>query len=458
MLKKNVNIAFIGGGSMDFGKKFISEICYDSSLTGTVRLYDIDKKFALANEVAANKTIREFSKEEKSDIIFIATDTLEETLRDADFVVISIDVGDVDVKINDIKTPELYGIYQTCSSAIGVGGFFNALRILPYYIEIANKTKSLCPNAWVINLSEPMSACLKMLYTVFPKIKAFGCSNDVFSLQDLLIDLIKDNDNIDDISKKDVKVNFVGINKFCFANELMYKGDNLLNLYDSNASKYAKSGYEKVKIDFKSNPYLNSHKIKFDFYLRYREVVATNDMFFAGNFPIWYCGSLKNINNWKLGVISPSYLRKKEHDKIIMSKKMLNGEEYLEYDYSGTDCLAQIKALLGQKDIMTNVVYLNSGQVNNLDKGSIVETNALFSENYLKPVFAGCVSNNTLLLTEKIINNTNKLVDSVLNKDLECAFNVFLDEPSIILNLNKSNNLYKEMIEHNKKYLEYYLN
>ena len=68
--KDTIDIAYIGGGSMNYCWKFIGELCLEESLAGTVRLFDIDKKLSLANEVIGNKT-REL-KECKSGMIYIA--------------------------------------------------------------------------------------------------------------------------------------------------------------------------------------------------------------------------------------------------------------------------------------------------------------------------------------------------------------------------------------------------
>lgn len=51
---------------------------------------------------------------------------------------------------------------------------------------IAEGTRDLCPDAWVINYTNPMSLCVQTLYHVFPQIKAFGCCHEVFNTQAVL--------------------------------------------------------------------------------------------------------------------------------------------------------------------------------------------------------------------------------------------------------------------------------
>ena len=452
--QQKIEIAYIGGGSMNFGWRFIGEICQEESLCGTVRLFDIDKKLSLANEVIGNKT-REFP-ESKTDMIFIAVDTLEEALRNADFVILSIAMGDINEQISDIQVPELYGIYQAAGDNTGPGGIVRSLRTLPEYIKYAQKIKQLCPNAWVISMSEPMSACLKTLYKTFPEIKAFGCSNDIFSVQEILVDFAETKLNIPHVSRREIKTNVIGVNKCCWAKEVMYNGDNLFNIYDENVRKYADNGYEKKKLDYKNNPYASAHKVKFDMFLRYGVIAASSDRYLADSCPPWYISSPRNALSWKIGMITSGYIRKHKADKISRCRKLINGDDSLRIGWSGTDCVSQIKALLVQWNVFSIVVSLNAGQISNLPIGSIVETNAFFSKNNVQPVFAGVIPEDILVLINRIVLNNNMLVDAVLEKDLDSAFNVFLNDPLMTLDINKATELYKQMLSCNKAHLEYY--
>jgi len=451
---KRINIAYIGGGSMNFGWRFMGELCQEECLSGTVRLFDIDKKLSLANEVIGNK-LKELP-ECKTEMIFIAVDTLEEALRGADFVIISISTGDINEQICDLQIPELYGVYQAVGDNTGPGGIMRALRTLPEYINLAEKIKELCPDSWVISLSEPMSACVKMLYKTFPEIKAFGCSNDIFPTQELLADFTTQQQNSEQISRREIKTNVIGINKLCWINEAMYNGDNLFDIYAENAKKYADEGYEKKKIDYKNSPYSCAHKVKIDMFLRYGVIAASSDRYLADSCPPWYISSPRTALSWKVGTMTTSYLKRHKVDKLTKCRKLINGEETLRIGWSGTDCIAQIKAILGLNNVITNIVTINNGQIANLPIGSVVETNALFSVNSVKPIFAGTIPEDILALINRQVLNNDILVDSILKKDLDYAFNVFLNDPLMTLDINKATELYKQMLSVNKAHLIYY--
>lgn len=452
--EKNINITYIGGGSMNFGWKFIGELCQEEKLNGVVKLFDIDKKLSLANEVIGNNAKN--LKECKTKMIFLAVDTLEEALRDADFVVISISVGNVDELASDIRLPETYGIYQSCGDNTGPGGIMRGLRTLPQYIKIANCIKDICPDAWVISLSNPMSACMKILHKIFPEIKAFGYSNDIFSVQELIAEMVSKEYGVPNVSIRDIKTNLLGIYSFCWISEAMYNGNNLFELYSDYARKYADTGYEYKKIDIKSNPYATAHKVQFDMFLRYGLIAASSDRRLVENCPPWYISNSKVATSWKYGTITPSYIKKRKLDRIEKCRKFVNGNKYIRIGWSGTDCIAQIKAILGLGNLLTNAILINNGQITNLEQGAIVETNTLFSKNSIKPVLAGAIPDDVKVLMQRQISNTDLLVESVLMKDLDSAFNVFLNDPLMTLDINKASNLYKQMLAVNKSYLAYY--
>ena len=71
--------------------------------------------------------------------------------------------------------PGKFGIYQSVDDTTGPAGLMRAFRTIPIYFKIAKAIKMNCPDAWVINYTNPMALCLYSLYHIFLEIKAFGC-------------------------------------------------------------------------------------------------------------------------------------------------------------------------------------------------------------------------------------------------------------------------------------------
>lgn len=453
---KNINIAYIGGGSMDFGWRFIAELCGEPKLAGTVKLYDIEKKYSLANEVIAGNC-RELDVC-RGNMVFFAVDTPEEALKNADFVVISISTGTIEEEMSDLSVPEEYNIYQAAGDAGGPGGIMRAIRTIPEYIRYAGIIKEICPKAWVISLSEPMAVCIKALYKAFPEIKAFGCSNEPISATKLLRDLATQSFGVSNLSLREIKTNIIGVPTLTWMNEATYDGNSLFDIYAAYASKYSEESEinDKRRWDFKTNPYLSADRVKMDMFLRYGQIAAASDRHIADSCPPWYIKSPKTADTWKMGRMNALFLKAYKNERVNKCRKLLNGEDVLRPTWSETDIVLQIKAICGICNIITNAVMINHGQVENLPIGTVVETNAFFSKNSVKPTMAGTLPEDILSLVIRQVYRTNMLCDAVFNKNLDYAYNVFLDDPLINLDINTAFECFRKMLNENKRHLGYY--
>ena len=150
---EEVKIAYVGGGSRGWAWGLMSDLATAGDMSGEVCLYDIDYEAAKNNEIIGNK----FNSLEgaTSKWTYKATKTIGEALSGAQFVVISILPGTFDEMESDVHTPEKYGIYQPVGDSTGPGGVIRALRTMPMMAEIALAVKEYCPDAWVINYTNP---------------------------------------------------------------------------------------------------------------------------------------------------------------------------------------------------------------------------------------------------------------------------------------------------------------
>ena len=79
----------------------------------------------------------------------------------------------IDLMESDVHAPEKHGILQPVGDTTGPGGLMRALRTIPIYTELALAVKRHCPDAWVVNYTNPMALCVRALYEAFPGVKAF---------------------------------------------------------------------------------------------------------------------------------------------------------------------------------------------------------------------------------------------------------------------------------------------
>ena len=123
---EDVQIAYIGGGSRGWAWTFMTDLAREERMSGTIRLYDIDRKASENNAIIGNHISEK--KEAVGKWKYEVYDTLKDALTGADFVVISIMPGTFDEMAYDVHMPERLGIYQSVGDTAGPGGIIRALR------------------------------------------------------------------------------------------------------------------------------------------------------------------------------------------------------------------------------------------------------------------------------------------------------------------------------------------
>ncbi|SNX53414.1 alpha-glucosidase/alpha-galactosidase [Thermoanaerobacterium sp. RBIITD] len=450
---KDLNIAYIGGGSRGWAWNLMSDLAQEGSISGTVKLYDIDYKAAHDNELIGNSLSGR--EDVKGKWKYKAYESLKEALSDADFVIISILPGTFKEMESDVHMPEKYGIYQSVGDTVGPGGIVRALRTIPMFVDIAKAIKEYCPNAWVINYTNPMTLCVRTLYEVFPQIKAFGCCHEVFGTQKLLSKALMDIKGIDEVPRKDIKINVLGINHFTWIDNARYKGIDLMPIYKEFVDKYYESGFQGNENDnWMNNSFVSAERVKFDLFLRYGIIAAAGDRHLAEFVPgYWYLKDPETVKEWMFGLTPVSWRIEDLKHRLERSKKLVSGEEKFELKDTGEEGVKQIKALLGLEDLVTNVNMPNYGQIEGIPYGAVVETNALFSSNRLKPVLAGRLPDAVNSLVLRQVYNQEATLKAALKKDYDMAFGAFVNDPLVTISLNDAKELFNSMLENTKEYL-----
>ena len=453
---ENIKIAYIGGGSRGWAWGLMSDLATAGDMSGEVFLYDIDYEASKTNEAIGNK-YNELP-DSKSSWTYRAVETIEEALTGCDFVIISILPGTFDEMESDVHTPEKYGIYQPVGDSTGPGGIVRAMRTIPIYEGFARKIKECCPDAWVINYTNPMTLCVKALYDTFPEIKAFGCCHEVFGTQKFLIQMVKEYLG-EEPKREDIKVNPIGVNHFTWLTNATYKKHNLVPMYSKLCEKY-KDGFKgdgPVDDNWLNNCFASEEKVKMDLFKRFGYIAAAGDRHLAefceGK---WYLESPERVEDMHFSLTSVSWRKKDLKNRLEKGRKLASGELKVEIKNTGEEGVNQMRALLGLCDLVTNVNIPNYGQIPNLPLGAVVETNAVFTSDSVTPVFAGNIPDEIYPLISRICGEQEIVAEGVRNRDIDKIFLAFANDPLVTCNMEDAKKLFCEMIDNTKEYLKDY--
>lgn len=427
----DLQIAYIGGGSRGWAWTFMTDLSMDDALSGTIRLYDIDEQAAKNNEIIGNHLSA------REDVIgkwnYVTSKSLEEALTGVDFVVISILPGTFDEMQSDVHLPERLGIYQSVGDTAGPGGIVRSLRTLPMFVEIAEAIKAYCPQAWVINYTNPMTLCVKTLYHVFPEIKAFGCCHEVFGTQKVLKGILENTMGLENIDRRDILVNVLGINHFTWFDSASYKGIDLFPIYRAFIDEHFEEGYNDPDRNWANSSFNCAHRVKMDLFNRYGLIAAAGDRHLAEFMPgDEYLKDPETVTSWKFGLTTVDWRKNQLKERLAKSARLVNGEEEIELKPSGEEGILLIKALCGLEQVVSNVNIPNTNlQIPNLPAYAVVETNAVFSRDSIKPVIAGELAEGVKNLIMPHVENHEYILKAALECDKEMVYKAMLNDPLV---------------------------
>ena len=147
-------ITIIGAGGFVFPFRLIGDlVSFPALQSSTLCLMDLDAERVARTATAARALIDHHGLA----TTIIETTDRREALRDADFVIITFQVGGIESYRHDVEIPRSYGVDQAVGDTVGPGGVFRFLRSVPAYEAIAADALELCPRAQFINYANPMA-------------------------------------------------------------------------------------------------------------------------------------------------------------------------------------------------------------------------------------------------------------------------------------------------------------
>lgn len=215
-MKKGIKIVTIGGGSSytpELVEGFIKR--YNELPVRELWLVDIEEgKEKL--EIVGNLAKRMVEKAGVPMEIHLTLDR-REALKDADFVTTQMRVGLLDARIKDERIPLSHGVIGQETN--GAGGLFKALRTIPVILDIDKDMAELCPNAWIINFTNPAGMVTEALIRYGRNKKVIGLCNVPIGMEMAAAKVLG-------VDHSRIRMNFAGLNHMVFGTEVFVDGEN----------------------------------------------------------------------------------------------------------------------------------------------------------------------------------------------------------------------------------------
>ncbi|NMB90968.1 MAG: alpha-glucosidase/alpha-galactosidase, partial [Chloroflexi bacterium] len=383
-----------------------------------------------------------------------AVTTLSEALQGADFVILSIQPGPLELMAADVAIAERYGLYFPVGDTSGAPGLARGLRATTIYAGIAQEIATHCPHAWVINFTNPMSICTRALTRAVPGLKVFGCCHEVFATQRMLAGLVARNLGLEDPPRRaEIQVNVLGINHFTWIDQATYQGHDLLAMLRQHLQQPGIiRTYSRQEVESWQNWFFSADQVKFALFQRFGILAAAGDRHLVEFLP-GFIQSPETLFRW--GIIrTPVSWRIQRRDAAPQhTRTLMSGDAPFELRSSGEEGVGMIKALLGLGELVTNVNLSNRGQIANLPLEAVVETNALFRSDGIYPLNAGALPAGLAPLVAQHVANQETIVEAALSGDHHLAFQAFLTDPTNSLPIDTAWDMFCELLQASREYL-----
>lgn len=238
MSNKNLKIVTIGGGSSYTPE--IIEGFIEKKLKGTLPLKDLylvdidegrgEEKLQIIGDLAERMV-----KKAGADINIHITLDRREALKDADFVTTQFRVGQLEARIRDERIPLKYDLIG--QETTGAGGFMKAQRTIPVIMDICKDMKELCPDAWLINFTNP-SGIITETVLKHTDIKIIGLCNIPIIMVNMIAQMY-------DVTADRIYIELGGLNHLVWGRKIYKDGiditEDALNMIKNNKSFSAKN-------------------------------------------------------------------------------------------------------------------------------------------------------------------------------------------------------------------------
>lgn len=434
-------IVLIGAGSHVFSSRFITDIVsYPELREGTISLMDISKEpLELATAFA-----RRLVEQNKFNTKIESTTDRREALDGADYVIITINAG-YQWKEADRAVTLKYGLDQGDTATMGPCGVFNGVRHVPPILDICHEMKELCPDAWLMNYTNPM-AIISWSVSDYTRIKNVGLCHSVPNTARTIARYIG-------APIEEVSYLVAGINHFAFFLEFKWRGKDAYPMlreklkdpavYSDPEGRRGTPDIVRAEM-FKTFGYYitesSGHTASYTPYFRKkpetikRYGLATGSEY-QGNFKMWAS-------------------QDKEKDLVLAERIRTNYK--FPIDRSGEFGPIIIHSIeTGEPSVIYGDVK-NTGLITNLSDGCCVEVPCLVDKEGIHPCYVGNLPPQIAGLNQNNVNVQELAVRGIVEKDETKIFQSILLDPltAAVLTIVETRQMVNELFHGNKPFLK----
>lgn len=423
---KEISVAVIGSGSTYCPELIDGFLKQSSSLKlKRIAFMDIDER---KRTIVGNLCIR-MLKAAGVDCETLLTDDLDLALKGADFVVTQIRVGKLPARYLDETIPLKYNLIG--QETTGIGGFFKAQRTIPAIKHICDRIEAVCPNAWLINFTNPSGIITEFVLNN-TNVKCVGLCN-------VPIDMI---DDIKEDVGDDMEYTYVGLNHLSWMTSVRVNGEELINKLIGEG--FTPKVMANIKDDGFSLETLNAIHAIPSSYLQY---------YYCRNAKLAHAQSGEKCRAQVCMEIEEQLLDLYSDEGLYVKPALLDKRGGHKYSLVAVNL---INAIANDINDLQVVNVKNGNTLPFLKPDDVIEVAARVGKNGAVPVPVGEVNNRHIVALMRIVKEYENLtVKAAITGSDEIALNALLLHP-LVGDWEAASKCFNEMKEAHKQYLPQY--
>jgi alpha-galactosidase len=426
-------IVLVGAGSVEFTRNLLGDILSSAALRDAdIVLHDIDAERLTTAERMARWTADAL----KATPSISSHLDRREALRGADFVVNTIQVGGARATQVDFEVPGRFGLQYTIADTVGVGGVFRGLRTIPVVLGIARDMEELCPDAWLLNYTNPLAIVVRAVAEA-STIKVVGLCHSVFWTIDRLAGYLG-------IPRDEVDAASSGLNHHAWVVRLEHRGRDL---------------YPDLRAFVDAGRVPDDDLVRAEMFARFGAYPTESSEHHAEYNP-WYIGKRDERGDAieRFHVPIGEYLDRVAHnlDEFVETRRRLDAGEPFEIERSGEYAATIVETMTTGVPARIVVNAINGGAlIPNLDADACVEVPGLVDRLGVHPVAMGPLDLPLAAYIRGAVDMQALTVRAALDRDRDAIGHAVMTDPIIQSHLTLADawRLTDQMIEAEAEWL-----
>jgi len=436
-------ITFLGAGSTIFAKNIIGDSLLSEALHDSeVALYDIDAVRLKESQEMLEAINQKINKGRATIKSYLGLEERKKALSNSNYVINAVQIGGYKPStVIDFEIPKKYGLRQTIADTLGIGGIFRTLRTLPVMLDFAKDMEEVCPEAWMLNYSNPM-AMLSSGILQGSNINYVGLCHSVQTCPE---EVLRKTGLLEKYPVKDIDSKIAGINHQAWLLEITHNGKDIYpeikeaaatlldEIHKRGGGKIVMDEIAEEKGEKKEDDLLwlcSQDMVRLEMMLNFGYYITESSEHAAEYLPYYIKSQFPELID-KYNIPLDEYPRRcikqiedwKKQSKDLMNESFINHERSIEY---GSYIMEAMETNIAT-EIGGNV--MNNDLISNLPHNAVVEVPCVVNSSGIKPTTVGKLPEQLAALNRTNINPQILTVEAVLTGKKDYIYQAAMLDP-----------------------------